>query len=130
MPSLIQAGGRAIVVFSKIFGGRVQHTEDAFHQQVMTGIFRAAIGDLGPASSMSLTLYCVCVIAGHAIQQVTLAKRIASGLPHRAPEVVAVTTSSGANYVFGDAIAHALMRSGDQAGFIELMADQAKIPFP
>jgi hypothetical protein len=94
----------------------------------MAEIFRKAIGDLGSTESAPLALYCVCVIAGHVLQQVALADRITRGLPHQAPDVISVTTSSGKTYVFGDAIAGALIRSGDQPRFIEWMAKQAEIP--
>lgn len=115
------------MVFAKLFSSRAQRAEDASARKIIDGIYRAAVGDLGAPDSMPLALYCVSVIAGYAIQQVALADRITRGVPHRAPEVIAVTTSSGHTFVFGDAIAGALMHSGNQPGFIELMANQGNI---
>jgi hypothetical protein len=115
------------MVLSKFFGSHRRREDDRHTQTVIAGILRTAVGDLGSPEAMPLALYCVSVIAGHAMQQVALAERIAHGLPHQAPDVVPVTSSAGRTYVFGDSVAAALLRKGDKPGFIDWMAVHGKL---
>lgn len=110
----------------KLFARRA---DDRQREEVVSRIIALSIGDLGPHDSMMLALYCVSAIAGHVIQQTTLADRMTRGLPHQAPDVVAVGMSTGRTYVFGDAIAAALLRAGEDPGILHWLAAQARVPF-
>jgi len=74
------------------------------------------------------TVYTMAAVAGQMAQAGAIRARAVAGLPLQAPDVVSAGTRDGRTYIFGDAIAAALIGQAKDPGVLWLAAGTAGLP--